>query len=231
MKQGKVKQLRDFIRSHEMRYFVESDYIGRTYIKKAFKLEIHGDVHWVYFYGNRPELKDESILLKTMEEAKAEARKWRERKKEETAQYKARMDDVAKFLNEFLWTDYIDWKNNSMEVLPDGQPLADAIKSVYGAMPSKEKDDERTYINLLENYIKNGVIYTQAISFRPEQVVCVKYGEEKAVKIELTNGTTIIPKSKSVARLIKVIFGAELDSWKFTGVEEPAGKRDEVKKA
>lgn len=38
MKQGKVKQLRDFIKSHEKRYFVEySDYSGQTNIKKAFK--------------------------------------------------------------------------------------------------------------------------------------------------------------------------------------------------
>lgn len=228
MKQGKVKQLRDFIRSHEMRYFVESDYSGRTYIKKAFKLEINGDVYWVYFYGNRPELKYESVLLKTMEEAKEEARKWRERKKEETAQYKAKMDDVAKFLNDFAWGDHIDW--NTLEALPESQPIIDAFKSVYASMPSREKDDDRIYIRLLENYIKNGVIYTQAMSFRPEQVVCVKYGD-KWVKVELTNGTTIIPKSEGVVRLIKVIFGAELDSWKFTGVEEPAGKRDEVEKA
>ena len=75
MKQGKAKQLRDFIKSHEMRYFVDfSDYSGQVHIKKAFKVEINKTEYWIYFsYGDRPELKEERCLLKTMEEAKAKA--------------------------------------------------------------------------------------------------------------------------------------------------------------
>lgn len=42
MKESKTKQLRDFIKSHEMRYFATyQDYSGQTHIKKAFKVEIN----------------------------------------------------------------------------------------------------------------------------------------------------------------------------------------------
>ena len=222
MRQGKAKQLRDFIKSHEMRYFVEhSDYSDQTHIKKAFKVEIDNNEYWVHFAnGDRPEIKDERILLKTMDEAKAEARKWRERKKEETAQYKARMDDVAGFLNDFSWIDYYDWNNR--EMLPKGEPLAEAVRRAYMSMPSKERDDNNIYIRLLENYIKHGTIYTQALAFRKEHVVSVKYGEDRSVEVELTNGMTIIPKSSAVTNLIKVLFGGKLDSWSYEDVKAPA---------
>ena len=233
MKQGKAKQLRDFIKSHEMRYFVEhSDYSGQTHIKKAFKVEINNNEYWVYFcYGDHPEIKDERILLKTMEEAKAKAQKLRDehqRKKKEAAdKHKERMEDVVKFLNNLSWYDYEDW--NSEEIKPEGQPIAEAIRRVYASMPHREKDDEQTYIGLLENYIKHGTIYTQAISFRKEHVVSVKYGEHGAVEIELINGTTIIPKSNAVSNLIKTIFGERLDSWSYNEVKEPTDKFDKMK--
>ena len=145
MKQGKAKQLRDFIKSHEMMYFVEhSDYSGQTHIKKAFKVEINNNEYWVYFaYGDHPEIKDERILLKTMDEAKAKAQKLRDehqRKKKEAAdKHKERMEDVVKFLNNLSWYDYEDW--NSEEIKPKGQPIAEAIRRVYACMPRREKDD------------------------------------------------------------------------------------------
>lgn len=233
MKQGKVKQLRDFIKSHEMRYFVKhSDYSGQTLIKKAFKVEINNVEYWVHFaYGDRPEIKDKRTLLKTMEEAKAKAMKWRDeyqRKKKEAAdKRKERMEDVVNFLNDFRWYDYKDW--NSEEIKPHGLPIAEAIKQVYANMPRREQDDEQTYIRLLENYIKHGTIYTQAISFRKEHVVSVKYGNNGAVEIELINGTTIIPKSNSVTNLIKTIFGDRLDTWSYNEVKEPTTKFDKIK--
>ena len=234
MKQGKTKQLRDFIKSHEMRYFVtHSDYSGQTHIKKAFKVEINNNEYWVYFsYGDRPEIKDERILLKTMDEAKAKAQKWRDehqqKKKEAADKRKERMEDVVKFLNNFSWFDYKVW--DTQEIKPKGQQLAEAIRRVYADMPRREKDDEQTYINLLENYIKNGTIYTQATSFRKEHVVCVRYGEYGAVEIELINGTTIIPKSKAVSNLIKTIFGERLDTWSYNNVKEPTDKFDKIEK-
>lgn len=235
MKESKTKQLRDLIKSHEMRYFVEhSDYSGQTHIKKAFKVKINNNEYWVYFsYGDRPEIKDERIMLKTMDEAKAKAQKWRDehqRKKKEAAdKRKERMEDVVKFLNDFSWYDYTVW--NTQEIKPKGQPIAEAIKRVYESMPRREKDDEQTYINLLENYIKTGTIYTQAISFRPDHVVSVKYGEyDEAVEIELINGTTIIPKSNAVTYLIKIIFGKRLDTWSYGDVKYPTDKFDKIEK-
>lgn len=231
MKQGK-KQLRDFIKSHEMRYFVTNAvYSGQTHIKKAFKVEINNNEYWVNFsYGNQPEIMDERILLKTMEEAKAKAQKLRDehqRKKKEVAdKRKERMEDVVKFLNDFSWYDYSNWSTD--EIKPAARPLAEAIMRVYGNMPRREKDDEQTYINLLENYIKNGTIYTQAMSFRKEHVVSVKYGEYGAVEIELINGTTITPKSNSVINLIKTIFGGRLDTWSYKNVKEPTDNFDKI---
>ena len=232
MNESKTKKLRDFIKSHEMRYFVEhSDYSGQTHIKKAFKVEINNNEYWVHFaYGDHPEIKDERILLKTMDEAKAKAQKLRDehqRKKKEAAdKHKERMEDVVKFLNNLSWYDYEDW--NSEEINPKGQSIAEAIRRVYARMPRREKDDEQTYIGLLENYIKHGTIYTQAISFRKEHVVSVKYGEHGAVEIELINGTTIIPKSNAVSNLIKTIFGERLDSWSYNDVKEPTDKFDKM---
>lgn len=232
MNQEKTKQLRDFIKSHEMRYFVEhTGYSNQTHIKKAFKVVINGNEYWVYLaYGNRPEIKDERILVKTMEEAKAKAQKWREQyqkeKKEAAAKKQAMLEDVTNFLNSFSWYDYRDWDKE--EVKPKAQPFAKAIKQVYGNMPRIDKDDELTYIELLENYIKHGTIYTQALSFRKEHVVSVKYGEYGAVEVELINGTTIIPKSNSVTNLIKTIFGKRLDSWSYNDVKEPKDKYDQM---
>jgi hypothetical protein len=166
-----------------------------------------------------------------MEEAKAKAQKLRDehqqKKKKAADKRKAMLEDVTKFLNDFSWFDYTDW--NSHEIKPKGQPFAEAIKLVYANMPRTEKDDEQTYINLLENYIEHGIIYTQAMSFRKEHVVSVKYGEDGAVEIELINGTTITPKSNAVTSLIKTIFGERLDTWSYNHVKEPTDKFDKIK--
>ena len=234
-KQSKVKQLRDFIRSHEMRYFVEQyEYRDQVYIKKAFKVEINNKEYWIYFcYGDQPEIKDERILLKTMDEAKAKAQKLRDeikrKKAEAAAKRKAMLEDVTKFLNDLNWFNYHKW--NSEEIKPEWQPLLEAIRRVYDQMPRKEKDDEQTYISLLENYIKHGTIYTQAKSVRKEQVVSVRYGEDGAVGVELVNGTTIIPKSKAVTNLIKTIFGDRLDTWSYDDVKEPTYRFDKIEKS
>jgi hypothetical protein len=232
MNQSKVKQLRDFIESHEMRYFVQHyEWSNQTYIRKAFKLVINDNEYWIHFINSsRPEIISEKILLKTMEEAKAKAQKLRdqhrEKNKEVAAKEQAVLEDVTKFLNSFDWYDYRNWRTE--EITQKGKPLAEAIKRVYLAMPRREKDDEQTYISLLENYIRYGTIYTQALSFRKEHVVSVKYGENGEVKVELTNGTTIIPKSDSVINLISTIFGTRLDSWSYNDVKEPKDKYDQI---
>jgi len=232
MNQSKVKQLRDFIESHEMRYFVQHyEWSNHTYIRKAFKLVINDNEYWIHFINSsRPEIISEKILLKTMEEAKAKAQKLRdqhrEKNKEVAAKEQAVLEDVTKFLNSFDWYGYRNW--HTKEITQKGKPLAEAIKRVYLAMPRREKDDEQTYISLLENYIRYGTIYTQALSFRKEHVVSVKYGENGEVKVELTNGTTIIPKSDSVINLISTIFGTRLDSWSYNDVKEPKDKYDQI---
>lgn len=232
MKESKTKQLRDFIKSHEMRYFVTySEYSNQAHIKKAFKVEINNAEYWVYFaYGDRPEIKDERILLKTIDEARAKVQKLREKhqkeKKEAAENRKAKLAEVTKFIENFRWWDYKNW--NSEEIKPEAQPFAKAISYLYADMPRREKDDEQTYIGLLERYIRYGTIYTQALAFRKEHVVSIKYGEYNAVQIELINGTTIIPKSESVTKLIKVIFGDKSDSWSYNDIKEPESKYDKI---
>ena len=234
MKQGKLKQLRDFIKSHEMRYFVEhSECSGQTHIKKAFKVEINKTEYWVYFsYGDIPKLKEERCLLKTMEEAEAKAQKMREshqkQKKEKAAARKAKYEEVTRYLNNFSMWDITEWYDNEKVVKTEGRDFVEAIKGLYVQIPDREKDDEQTYIRLLENYIKTGTIYTQGMSFSKEHVVSVKYGKYGAVEIELINGTTIIPKSESVTNLIKTIFGNRLDSWSYNDVKEPTDGFDKM---
>lgn len=234
MATGKIKQLRDFIKSHEMRYFVEHpDYSGKTHIKKAFKVEINNNVYWLYFiYGDRPELKEERYLLKTMEEAKAKAQYIREayqkKNKENAAARKAKLEEVTRYLHDFSMWDITKWDGNAQVVNPEGRDFVKAFKDLYARIPDREKDDEHTYIRLLENYIKTGTIYTQGISFSKEHVVSVKYGKDGAVEIELINGTTITPKSESVTNLIKTIFGIRLDSWSFSDVKVPTDEYDKM---
>lgn len=229
MAESKFKKLRVFIRSHEMRYFIAEGY-ECIFIKRAYKVRINNEDVWVHFaYSKSAEIKDERDLLKTMDEALAKKKKIREEYEKKKKKKEAKFAEVTDYLRNFSWYDFIDYHKN--EVKPKGQPFADAIKRVYNGIPSKERDDERTYIGLLERYIQTGTIYSQALSFREEHVVSVKYGggEPVAVQIELTNGTTIIPKSEAVTRLIKTIFGSRLDSWSYKDIHEPSDKFDKVK--
>ena len=234
MKESKTKQLRDFIKSHEMRYFVDfSDYSGQAHIKKAFKVEINKTEYWLHFsYGDRPELKEERYLLKTMEEAKAKAQKIREayqkQKKEKAAARKAKYEEVTRYLNNFRMWDITEWDGNDKVVKPEGRDFVKAIKELYADIPDREKDDQLTYTQELERYIEHGTIYTQGMTFRKEHIISVKYGEDGSVEIKLIDGTTIIPVSRSVTHLIKTIFGQNR-SWTYNHVKFPEGTHDEMK--
>ena len=234
MKESKAKQLRDFIKSHEMRYFVDfSDYSGQVHIKKAFKVEINKTEYWIYFsYGDRPELKEERCLLKTMEEAKAKAQKMREayqkKKKEKDAARKAKFEEVTCYLNNFGMFDITKWDGDNRVVKPECKDFVEAIKNLYDEIPDREKDDQLTYTQELERYIEHGTIYTQGMTFRKEHIISVKYGKDGSVEIKLIDGTTIIPVSRSVTNLIKTIFGRNL-SWTYNHVKFPEGTHDEMK--
>ena len=234
-KENKTKQLRDFIKSHEMRYFIEtSEYSGKVYIKKAFKVEINNNVYWVYFsYGNRPELKDERYLIRTMEEAMARAQKWRDahqkKKKEAIANEKAKLAEVTEYLENIEYYYGLTEGYGDNEVVKEHyQPLVNAISRIYLHLPSKEKDDMNTYVDTLVRYIQTGTIYTQGMSIRKEHIVSVKYGEDESVQIELVNGVKIIPVSRAVTNLIKVIFGSPSDRWSYRTVRFPEGKYDNI---
>ena len=231
MKKIKGKaELREFIRSREMRYFAVT-FSGQVHIQKAFKVEIDGGEYWIHFTADGTDVIPERNLVKTMKEAKEEAQKLRDSLQQEKKDYNDKLKDVAKFLSSYYWKchDYPYSGNKSLK--PEEKLLARSVRGLYYSLPNQDKDDDSTYIKLLENYIKHGTIYTQGNSFRKEHVVCVRYGEGgESVQIELINGITIIPASKSVTKLIKTIFGDRLDYWSNTRIKLPTGDRDLIGK-
>ena len=232
---SEIKKLRDFIRSHEMRYYVTGNHNDSSIlVRKAFKVLIGESVFWVYFqYGTYARILTPSEvknrLFETMAEAKAKTdelkakRRKEQKKNDENA--KADMEFVANYLGRFSWYKYTD--SNNM-VKPEAKDFTKQLQWAYDRMPDKERDNDRKYIKLLERYIRTGTIYSQGIAFRREQIVSVKYGEYGlCVEIELTNGNTIIPATDSVTKLIKTIFG-DCDSWYYTGVKMPENGKDKI---
>ena len=235
MAENRIKQLRNIIKSYEMRYFASySDYNGRTHIKKAFKVEINNREYWVYFTcGDQPELLSllevKYNLFASIKDAKARAEELRDAHKKKKAAEKKKeqekLKDVTEYLMNFnMWTAKIGYGD---EIKPEYQDFVDAIKRLYYKIPDKEKmASDDNCIKILADYIRTGTFYTQGISFRKEQVVCVKHGKDNAVEIELTNGMKIKPVSKNFAFLINTVFNSG-DSWVYQ-FNFPSDKKDEI---
>jgi len=230
------KELREFIRTHEMRYYVLDGY-SQVCIKKAFRVGIDGVGHqWVNFrYGTRPVLltntEVKTRLFKTMEEAKvcAERLRTNRRKKKEAEKKKADnfFKEVTDYLTDFRIYRLTNGYGRDAEVKPEGQAFVDAIKRLYSDLPSKEKwETWQQCVKLFTNYIRTGTFYTQGISFRKEQVVYVKHGKNSAVEIELTNGMKIRPVSGNFCMLINAVFNSD-DSWEYNFFE-PEGNHDKI---
>ena len=227
------KELRDFIESHEMRHLVmPDDYQVR--IRKAFKVEVNGmGEQWIYFSYSTPKLISSSDiknnLFKTKKEAQAMADKLRAKNKaEKEAKAKEdakKLEEVTKYLSNFnVW----QIRNSSTgEIRPVYEFFVNCIKSLYYRLPLKEKEDKDDYIGKLERYIKCGTFESQGLAFTKEQVTSIKYGPYGAVQIELANCTTIIPKSKNVTKLLKLVFGEESDFY-FNDVVFPGGRYDKI---
>lgn len=222
-------ELRDFIKSHEMRYFADLNDLGQVRIRKAFKVKLEKTAYWIWFnYGCTPSLVSKrKKLVETIEEAREEAQKLRNIQLQERKKYGDKMKEVANFLDHYYWNKEYQSDDYDFSLNPEEKSLASSVKRLFYSLPGQEKDDKNTYIKLLENYIKYGTIYTQGKSFRKEHVVCVKYGDGgHAVQIELTNGTKIVPKSNSVTKLIKTIFGERLDYVYYKDIKSPTGDWD-----
>lgn len=222
-------ELRDFIKSHEMRYFADLNDLGQVRIRKAFKVKLEKTAYWIWFnYGCTPCLVSKrKKLVETIEEAREEAQKLRNIQLQERKKYGDKMKEVANFLDHYYWNKEYQSDDYDFSLNPEEKSLASSVKRLFYSLPGQEKDDKNTYIKLLENYIKYGTIYTQGKSFRKEHVVCVKYGDGgHTVQIELTNGTKIVPKSYSVTKLIKTIFGERLDYVYYKDIKSPTGDWD-----
>lgn len=225
-----------------MRHYVLEGY-SQVSIKKAYCVDIDGaGKHWVNFsYGSRPNLltntEVKTRLFKTMEEAKTCAERLRTNRKKKKEAEKKKADDFFKQVTDYL-TDFrmyglngitTGWGRNA-DIKPKGKAFVDAIKRIYNDLPSKEKYETlHDCIKLMTNYIRTGTFYSQGLSFRKEQVVCVKHGKEGAVEIELTNGMKIRPVSANFALLINAVFNSD-DSWNYN-FYYPQGDHNEIKES
>ena len=232
-KESKIKKLRNFIKSHEVWYFVD-DSFNQVHIKKAYPVELDNVVYWIHFaYGEAVHnltARQEKLLFSTMAEAKAKAEQMRkenaERRTKRRKEEKEKFNEITKYLENFSVWDIVNY--NLQEIKPEYKSFADAIEHLYSQLPDKRKRDKDVYIKLLENYIKHGTIQTQGLSFTKEQVVTLKYGEYSGVRVELTNGTTINPANEKVIALIKLVFGENATDWHWNDAEVPQDGNDEI---
>jgi len=228
------KKIRDFIRSHEMRYVVKEGY-NNVHVSRAYNVSLEEGSYWITLaYGDTPEmLTDKEIktmLFKTKAGADKLAEQIRERIRQKNADdklaAKKKMDEVTKYLKGLCLYDITDvW-----DKVKDGrQDFIEAIKYAYNeVLPKKLKpESDEQYIEHLVRYIKTGTIYTQGIAFTKDQVACVKYGSDDSIKVELRNGTKITPVSESVNKLLRVLFG-DGGRWSFSNIKRPEGEHDRV---
>ena len=228
------KKIRDFIRSHEMRYVVKEGY-NNVHVSKAFNVSLEEGSYWITLaYGDTPEMLSEkeikTMLFKTKAGADKLAEQMRERIRQKNADdklaAKKKMDEVTKYLKGLCLYDIIDaWD----KVKEGRQDFIDAVRFAYNeVLPMKLKpESDEQYIEHLVRYIKTGTIYTQGIAFTKDQVACVKYGSDDSIKVELRNGTKITPVSESVTELLRVLFG-DGGRWSFSNIKRPEGEHDRV---
>ena len=228
------KKIRDFIRSHEMRYVVKEGY-NNVHVSKAFNVSLEEGSYWITLaYGDTPEMLSEKEIKTMMFKTKAGADKLaeqireriRQKNAEEKLAAKKKMDEVTKYLKGLCMYDIIDSWNKVKE---GRQDFIDAVRFAYNeVLPMKLKpESDEQYIEHLVRYIKTGTIYTQGIAFTKDQVACVKYGSDDSIKVELRNGTKITPVSESVTELLRVLFG-DGGRWSFSNIKRPEGEHDRV---
>lgn len=222
------EELRKFIMTHEKRYLVreECDVIA---IKKAYRIVLEDGEHFVRFrYSSEPvvltQTEVKKYLFKTMEEAKAKAKQMKEAREAKKKKDMENLREALEYMESLSYFDVVDGNRRTREEYRD---IVKSIDNLYNRYMPNDCNDQYDYIRVLENYIRTGSITTQGISFQKQQVVSVKYGKDDSVEIELTNGMKIIPASRQVARLVKLLFGNG-DGWTFSEVVYPKGDHDNV---
>lgn len=223
------EELRKFIMTHEMRYLVREEG-GVMAIKKAYRIVLEDGEHFVRFrYSTIPvvltQTEVKKYLFKTMEEAKAKAKQMKEARE---AKKKKDIENLREALAYMESLSYFDVVEDNRRTREEYRDIVISIDRLYNRYMPNDSNDEYNYIRVLENYIRTGSITTQGISFQKQQVVSVKYGKDGSVEIKLTNGMTIIPASRQVTRLVRLVMGDTLDGWHYTNVSFPRGDRDNV---
>lgn len=207
------KQLRDFVRSHEVRYLVFIDRCIYGYaigVKRVYKVDVEGHTQWVRFsYGTPYIVGEDDVklnLFKTRKEAEERAEAMRmvreAKKKKEAEERKKILDKAASILhdNYSCMTD----KNNKLKD-EYKKIYAEAAKMVqrYGYEPDKS-EQLRQYVKRLERYVRTGAIALDAgTTITKASVIRI----DKYYNVTLTDGTVIAPKDDDVIDLLRAIFG------------------------
>lgn len=227
-----TKQIRDFIKSHEMRYYALTDGYGenRTYIKKAYKVKFNDQECWVsYDYGNVRILSQDKVkrLVKTMPEVKKQADIFRKRvadkKRENAENFRKNMDIATDFIDRLGWYQLRDMANGNEK----GKKFVKMIKWAYASLPKEEQDDGNdSYVEMLERYVRYGTFVSQTLVFTKEQVVKIQWGERDAIEITLADGTRFIPVNERFVQLIKLVFGGR-GNWHMSRIKWPDSRFDQ----
>lgn len=208
-----------------MRFYVTKD---DTSIKKAYKVDLANiGACWVYFrYGTYPYVLSETEVKRNLfhkkEDAEKRIKENKAKRNEKEKEKLKKLDEVTEYLSHFkgcIGRKYIyedEWGEN-----PRYNAFLKSICCIYRQLPYKYLDNTNpSYIKLLEEYAKTGMLYSNHILFHREQIFCVEYGCEGAVRIHLADGRKITPASRDLARLIRVIFGYN-NGWHYPGLKFP----------
>lgn len=228
-KTNSIAELKKFIKTHEMRYLVREE-CNAVVIKKAYRIVLEDGEHFVRFrYSTMPVVLTQNevkkYLFKTMEEAKAKAKQMKEAREAKKKKDIENLREALAYMESLSYYDVVDDNRRTREEYKD---IVMSINHLYNRYMPNDMNDQYNYIKVLENYIRTSSITTQGISFPKQQVVSVKYGKDDSVEIELANGMTIIPASRQVAKLVRLVMGGSLDGWHYKTVSFPRGDRDNV---
>lgn len=227
-----TKQIRDFIKSHEKRYYTVTEQSGerRTYIKKAFKVTLNSQDCWINLDYNYPTILSQAkvkLLVKTMDEAKRQAELARERAKEkkrkDVEDFRKAMINATDFMDSLFWHQI---RNMATSGDNAEKEFIKCLKRTYDALPNQAKDDDYdSYVDMLERYIMKGTFLSQTLMFTKEQVVKIENGRNDAIEITLADGTRFVPANKNLVKIIRLVFGVR-GAWYRTNLDWPDGTRD-----
>lgn len=113
-----------------------------------------------------------------------------------------------------------------------------SISNMKDILPNSLIDDfitsRTTHINDLGwtncnivKYALKGIFCIDAITFRKEEVSCIKHGEDDWVEITLKDGTKLTPHDEDENTIIHWGFGGNLSGVHYTNIKKPMATEEE----